>query len=364
MMSNLIKTDSEYAVWIHNLSERFRQSQLKAAIKVNTEMLHFYWSLGADIVNLQAESRWGDKVLENISQDLQHKLPGIKGFSPTNMNYIKRVYLLYFQLNTIFPQAVGKLSDTENQILPQVEDYLFSIPWGHHRFIIDKCYDNPTKAYFYVQRTIQNNWSRSVLLNFINTDLYEREGKAITNFNALLPIAQSDLAQEMTKDPYNFDFLSITEDYKEKELKAVLIQNITKFLLELGTGFAYLGQEYRLLIGKTEKFLDMLFYNLNLRCYVVIELKITEFDSAYVGQLGTYITAVNHILKRPEDNPTIGVLICKTKDNVLAQYALEASSQPIGISEYELTRLYPADFKGTLPTIEDIENELKGSFNS
>ena len=170
---------------------------------------------------------------------------------------------------------------------------------------------------------------------------------------------QSDLAQDITKDPYNFDFLSITENYREKELKDALIGNITRFLLELGTGFAYMGREYRLQIGQTEKFLDMLFYNLTLRSYVVVEVKVKQFDSADVGQLGTYVAAVNHLLRRPEDNPTIGLLICKTKDNVLAQYALESSNQPIGISEYELSKLYPSDFKGTLPSIEEIENKLK-----
>lgn len=213
------------------------------------------------------------------------------------------------------------------------------------------------------KKTLQNNWSRSILLNFLTTDLYQREGKSISNFSQTLPIPQCDLAQEMTKDPYNFDFLAITEQYREKELKDALMHNITKFLLELGTGFAFVGREYRLQIGHTEKFIDMLFYNLNLRCYVVIEVKINEFDSENVGQLGTYISAVNHILKRPEDNPTIGLLICKTKDNVLAQYALEASNQPIGISEYELTKLYPKDFKGTLPSIKELENELKAIKN-
>lgn len=362
-MGKLIKIDKEYKQWIFELSERFRISQLRASVKVNSEMLHFYWSLGRDIVELKAESKWGDKILQNISQDLQDKLPGVKGFSFTNMNYIKRFYILYSQLDTICPQAVGKSNDAENQIFPQVVGELFSIPWGHHRFIIDKCYDNPKKACFYVQKTIQNNWSRAVLLNFLDTDLYERQGKAISNFENALPALQSDLAQELTKNPYNFDFLTLTENYKEKELKEALIKNVTKFLLELGTGFAFVGREYRLHIGSTEKFLDMLFYNLNLRCYVVIEIKTTEFDSDNVGQLGTYVAAVNHILRRSEDNPTIGLLICKTKDSVLAQYALESSNQPIGISEYELTNLYPADFKGTLPSIEDIENELKDDFN-
>lgn len=357
-MDNLIKIDLEYREWIRNLSERFRRSQLKAAVKVNSEMLRFYWSLGEDIARLQVESKWGSGVFSMISRDLQRMLPDVKGFSITNIGYIRRFYLLYYQYNVIYPQLGGKLGNPDN-VEPCELESLFSIPWGHHKYIIDKCYGNPKKAFFYVKKTIQNNWSRAVLLNFLDTDLYEREGKAVSNFKTTLPALQSDLAQEITKDPYNFDFLSMTENYREKELKEALIDNITKFLLELGTGFAYMGREYRLEIGKTEKFLDMLFYNLTLRSYVVVEVKVNRFDSENVGQLGTYVAAVNHLLKRPEDNPTIGLLICKTKDNVLAQYALESSSQPIGISEYELSKLYPSDFKGTLPSIEDIENELK-----
>ena len=198
-----------------------------------------------------------------------------------------------------------------------------------------------------------------MLLNFLDTDLYERQGKAITNFKLALPAPQSGLAQEMTKDPYNFDFLAISEDYREKELKDALEDNIRKFLLELGAGFAYVGREYRIVIGQTEKFIDMLFYNLNLRCYVVIAIKTGKFESENIDQLGTYVAAVNHILKKDIDNPTLGLLICKSKDNVLAQYALESTSQPIGVSEYELSKLYPVDFKCSLPSIVELENELK-----
>lgn len=363
-MTKLIKKDTEYQQWIKGLSERYKQSQLKAAVKVNTEMLQFYWSLGADIVNLKAESKWGEGIIRSISQDLQLNLPGVKGFSITNINYIKRFYLLYYQQYAITPQLGGKLAKVVETNHPQLGGELFAIPWGHHKLIIDKFYDHPDEAIFYLKKTILNNWSRSILLNFIDTNLYERDGKSISNFDRTLPDLQSALAQEMTKDPYNFDFLAITEQYREKELKEALTHNITRFLLELGTGFAFVGREYRLQIGQIEKFIDMLFYNLNLRCYVVIELKIHEFDSENIGQLGTYMSAVNHILKRPEDNPTIGLLICKTKDNVLAQYALEASNQPIGISEYELTKLYPKDFKGTLPSIEELENELKDLKNN
>lgn len=353
-MSQLIKIDKDYAEWVQGLSKRFRNMQIKAATKVNREMLMFYWSLGKDIVELKSENKWGSGFLKNLSQDLTDALPNQHSFSPTNLGYMRRFYLLYMKIR---PQ-VGEKSDAD-RICPQLEDKLFSIPWGHHKYIIDKCGDNPEKALFYVNRTLENNWSRAVLLNWLSTDLYERQGKAITNFGNQLPVPQGDLAQEMTKNPYNFDFLTLTEGYNEKELKDALEENIVKFLLELGSGFAFVGREYRLVIGETEKFLDLLFYNIKLHCYVVVEVKTDRFDSDNIGQLGTYVAATNHILKTEKDNPTIGLLICKEKDNVLAQYALESSSEPIGISEYELSKLYPANFKGSLPSIAEIEQQLR-----
>ena len=215
------------------------------------------------------------------------------------------------------------------------------------------------KAVFFVYKTLENNWSRPILLNFLDTDLYERQGKSVSNFSATLPSVQGNLAQEITKDPYSFDFLSLREDYEEAELKDALIQNIEKFLLELGRGFAYMGREFRLEVGSEEKFMDMLFYNTNLHCYVVVEVKITKFKPADLGQLSFYVSAVNHILKKDSDNPTVGLLICKNKDNIVAQYALEGSAVPIGISEYEISKLYPTDFKSSMPTIEEIEESLK-----
>ena len=229
---------------------------------------------------------------------------------------------------------------------------------GSSSLYIDKCSKDVEKALFYVQKTVENNWSRAVLLNWLGKDLFKRQGKAISNFTNQLPKPQGDLAQEITKDPYNFDFLAMREGFDERELKDALTNNVVQFLMELGSGFAFVGREYRLLIGQTEKFCDLLFYNINLHCYVVVEVKIDKFESEYIGQLGTYVTAVNHILKSEIENPTIGLLICKEKDNVLAQYALESSSQPIGISEYELSKLYPTDFKGSLPSIEEIERQL------
>lgn len=255
---------------------------------------------------------------------------------------MEKFYNLYFDSIQNFPQLVGQL---------------FSIPWGHHRYIIDKCKD-VNKALFFVKKVHENNWSRNILLNFISTDLYEREGKSINNFELSLPDVNKDLAKQITKDPYNFDFLTITKEYNEKELKDALIDNIQKFLLELGEGFAFVGRESRLLVGETEFFTDLLFYNIKLHAYVVIEVKITRFNPGDLGQLSTYVSSVNHLLKGENDNPTIGILICKDKDKIVAEYSLENYNIPLGISSYELNRLMPKELKNSLPTIEEIESKL------
>lgn len=336
--------DKDYLQWVKELSTRYRQSQIKAAVKVNSVLIEFYWGLGSDIVSREADNKYGGRFFATLSADLRVEMPGVEGLSESNIRYAKRFFQLYSGCSRNFQQLV--------------ED-LCGIPWGHHIRIIDRCSDNPDKALFYVRRTLEYGWSRAMLLNFLDTDLYERQGKALTNFRHTMPAVTSDLAQELTKDPYSFDFLSIRRGYNERQLKDALLTNITHFLVELGTGFAYVGREYRLQIGQKEKFIDLLFYNLTIRCYVVVEVKIDEFDSADIGQLGTYVTAVNHHLRKEgTDNPTIGLLICKNKDNLLAQYALESSSQPIGISEYELSKLYPAEVEGTIPSIREIETKL------
>ena len=224
--------------------------------------------------------------------------------------------------------------------------------------IIDKCRSDQQKALFYVNKVIENDWSRALLLNFLDTDLYDRQGKAVTNFQMTLPAVQSDLAQAITKDPYNFDFLTLTEKYNEKELKDALMDNITRFLLELGSGFSFVGREYRMEIGETENFIDMLFFNIALKFYVVLEVKITKFEPSFAGQLGTYVVAVNHQLKEDWQNPAVGLLVCKSMDKIEAQYALESTSQPLGVLSYELSKLIPENFRGSLPTIEEIEAEL------
>lgn len=370
-MSSLIKTDVRYRKWITAVSKRFRQSQLKAAVKVNDEMLRFYWGLGRDISLLSKEADYGSNFYKTISGDLKDVFPDIKSFSPTNLKYMRYFYEMYPDIEirqqtadalTIpedRPQLVDGFDQTENRPQP-VDDLkmIFYIPWGHNRMILDKCKGNPEKALFYVKKTLENNWSRAVLMNFLDTDLYERQGKAITNFSLTLPAEQSELAQAITKDPYNFDFISIREKYDEKELKDALMDNIERFLMELGNGFAYAGREVELNIGKTENFIDLLFYNFKLHCFVVIEVKIGEFKSADMGQLGTYMVAVNHQMKGEKDEPTLGLIICKSRDSVKARYALEASSQPMGIAVYDINRFLPEDYRSSLPTIEEIEAEL------
>ena len=378
-MSSLIKSDQAYARWVSELKERYRQSRVRTSVAVNSHLLAFNWSVGRDIVALQFENTYGSRFYDSLSGDLRDAIPGPKGFSPTNLKYMRSFYELVDDvLSGNRPQLVDDLGLAEiSAIRPQLADELkaaskrqpstndghelFSIPWGHVRLLIDKCKGDGNKALFYAQKTLENNWSRAMLGNFIETDLYERQGKAVSNFAATLPAPQGDLAQEITRDPYSFDFLAIRERYDERELKDALMDNITKFLLEMGTGFAFVGREYRMVIGETEKFVDMLFYHIRLRCYVVLEVKVTDFDPTYMGQLGTYVVAVNHQLKGEDDNPTIGLLVCKGLDRVEAQYALESSSQPVGVSSYELSKLIPEDFKGSLPTIEEIEAGLGGS---
>ena len=334
--------------------------------------------LGRDIVEMHIEERWGESVINQLSIDLKREMPTAEGLSATNLRYCRRFYLLYSKHVIIRPQVEGKLNETpKNIICPQTGGEMqtsfpspelspiFNVPWGHHKLIMDKVKGDVNKALFYIGQTLENGWSRSLLLNWIDTGLYERQGKAITNFKSALPKPDSDLTQEITKDPYNFAFAGITKRHNETELKLALLKNITDFLVELGTGFAYVGKEYRLQVGHTENFIDLLFYNLRLRCYVVIEVKIGKFSPADIGQIGSYIVAVNHQLREEgKDNPTIGLLICRSKDNTQAQYALESSSQPIGISEYELEQFYPKKVEGVIPTIEEIETKLnEDSYN-
>ncbi len=258
--------------------------------------------------------------------------------------------MYYFYL--LYSQLIENRQHSADDLLKEI----FSIPWDHQCRIVSKCKKNPNKALFFVRKVIENSWGRDMLLNFLGTDLYERQAKAITNFSKTLPAPQSDLAQQTTKDPYVFNFLTMTENYNEQELEDALVGNVTKFLVELGTGFAYMGKQYRLQVGETEIFIDLLFYNTRIHAYCCVELKTGSFEASHLGQLGLYVTAVNHQLKTENDNPTIGLLICKGKDNVEAQYSLEAYNLPLGISQYELSKLIPNEIKSSLPSIEQIES--------
>ena len=367
--------DKDYLKWVKELCKRYRQSQVKAAVKVNHVVLQFYWELGKDICNKEAENKYGSKFYAALSRDLRNEMPDAEGLSERNLRYTKKFYQLYSQKirilqqfaansgSEILQQPAAKFNtEFSQQVANQLKRDIFSIPWGHHMLLIDKFLTEPQKALFYVQQVIENGWSRNVLHNYIDSSLYERQGKALSNFTRTLPDVGSDLAQEITRDPYNFAFTGITKPYNERILKDALLNNITKFLTELGTGFAYVGKEYRLQIGEKENFIDLLFYNLNLSCYIVLEVKIGSFTFADVGQLGGYVVACNHLLRKEgRDNPTIGLLICKEKDRIQAQYALESSSQPIAISEYDLEKFYPEKLEGTMPTIEEWEAKLSGN---
>lgn len=332
MKSFAVTTD--YKEWLESIASHFKASQIKAASKVNQEMLKFYWFLGKEISEKYPGKKRNASFFKVLSNDLSRKIPGVKGFSENNLRYIQHFYELYL------PQVVeDKKSVIDNRI--------FQVPWGHHRFLIDKCKKNQKKALFFIEKIFENGWSRNILLNFLDTDLYERSGKAISNFSKTLPLKESDLTQQMTKDPYNFDFLSLGLTHDEKMLKDSLIQHIEKFLLELGKGFAYVGREYHLDVGGTDQYIDLLFYHFILHRFVVIEIKMGPFQPEHLGQLGAYVSAVNNMLNSKLDNPAVGLLICKEKNSILAKYTLEAMNIPLGVSEYKL-----------MPSVKELQDSL------
>lgn len=349
-MTDIIKSNTEYKQWLTDLKKRIRQSQLKAAVKVNSELINLYWSMGKDIVEKQETSQYGDGLIKQLSCDLKSEFPDLKGFSESNLKFIRQWYQFY---NAGFEKGQQPVSFFKN-----VQQLVAQIPWGHNLKIISKC-ETIDDALFYINKTIEFGWSRDMLDTHLKLNEHKRVGNSTTNFELTLPPIQSDLAQQVLKDPYNFDFLTLSENYKERELEDALTENVTRFLLELGSGFAYVGRQVPLTVGNKEFFIDLLFYHLKLRCYVVIELKAVEFIPEFAGKLSFYLSAVNDLLAHPMDNPTIGLMICKSKDSFVAEYALKGINQPIGVSEYELTKHFPKDFKGSLPTIEEIEAELE-----
>ena len=337
MKNKIINT--EYLDFIENLKQRVSTARIKAVLSVNKEMLYLYHHIGSEIIHSQKRHGWGAKIIEQLSIDLKSAFPDMKGFSVQNLKYMRR-FAEEYTLEVIGQQAVDQL------------------PWGHNIALMYEVSDIQERL-FYIQKAIENGWSRNILSIQIETDLYKRQGGAITNFKDKLPSPQSDLAHQTLKDPYIFDFLSITEDAHERDVEKALTLHIQKFLLELGTGFAFVGSQYHINVGNKDYYIDMLFYNLKLRSYVVVELKTGELSPRDVGQINFYLAAVDAELKHQSDNPSIGLLLCRNKgDKITAEYALRNVSSPIGISSYELSTSVPKELKTTLPSIEQIQSKL------
>lgn len=337
-MPDISPLPPDYADWLAELKTRIHSAQQRAALAVNRELVQLYWQIGRDILARQAQQGWGAKVIERLAQDLRAAFPDMKGFSPRNLKYMRA-----------FAEA---WPDAEF-----VQAVLAQLPWYHHLALLDKLPDAEARCW-YAAKAIEHNWSRNVLVMHIETRLQERSGAALTNFPASLPKPLSDLARESLKDPYRFDFLGLTDEAQEREVEHALVKHVTQFLLELGAGFAFVGRQVLLNVGGDEFFIDLLFYHLKLRCYVVIELKGGKFKPEHLGQLGFYLTAVDMQVKAEQDNPTIGLLLCKSKNKVVAEYALRDTAQPMGVAEYQLIESLPAELQTSLPSIEQIEQAL------
>ena len=333
---NLEKQNIEYIEWLDKLKSRIRKTQIKAALSANTELLQLYWDIGKDLFDKKENQGWGNSIVDNLSKDLKTEFPNAQGFSRRNLFYMRSFYTFY-------------KSDFK-----KVQRLVAQIPWGHNIKIISKS-SSINEAIFYLSETVENGWSRDVLDLQIENELFNRQGNAITNFSESLPKPNSDLANQTLKDPYLFDFLTLSKDANEKNIEDQLTKHITKFLLELGKGFAFIGRQYHLEIGEKDFYIDLLFYHTKLRCYVVVELKATGFKPEYAGKLNFYLSAVDSTLKTKDDNSTIGILLCKEKNKIEAEYSLKGISQPIGIAEYKLNKAIPKNIKSELPTIEEIE---------
>ena len=329
-----------YDDWLADLKGRIHAAQQRAALAVNIELLQLYWQIGRDILERQAEQGWGTKVVERLSHDLRGAFPDLGGFSRANLMYM-RAFAAAWSADAIVQQPVGQL------------------PWGHNIVLLTKLKENDARL-AYAAATVEYGWSRNVLTMKIEVQTLERQGKAITNFDRTLPATQSDLARETIKDPYKLDFLGLEDDAREREIEQALVDHVADFLVELGAGFAYVGRQVHLDVGGDDFYIDLLFYHLKLRAYVVIEIKAGKFKPEHVGQLGFYMTAVDAQVKHDDDAPTIGLLLCKTKNEVVAEYALRDSARPLGISEYQLAESLPEQLQTNLPTIEQIERELAG----
>lgn len=337
-MAKLISSSKTYRDLLVQLKTRIRTAQIRAAVAVNQELVQLYWGIGKEILTRQEKHGWGAKIIEQLGTDLRRAFPEMRGLSPRNIKYM-RAFAEAWPEESIVQQAVAQL------------------PWGHNVRLLDMV-KKPAERLWYTEQAIQHGWSRNVLVLQIESRLYRRQGKAITNFRATLPKPQSDLAQQLLKDPYNFDFLTLSQEAQEKDLESGLVQHIRKFLLELGVGFAFVGSQYPLEVGGDEFRIDLLFYHLKLRCYIVIDLKMGVFKPEYAGKLNFYLSAVDELLRHPEDRPSMGLVLCKAKNGVVAEYALRDIGKPLGVSEFRHLENLPKQLRGTLPTIEEIEAEL------
>lgn len=362
-----VSIDDNYRAWLQSLKTRLQQSQIKAAVRVNSAMLEFYWELGRDIVAMNPERLWGTGIMNQLSLDLKAMFPDQTGFSVTNIKYMKRWYAFYNQ-SVIIRHQVGDELGTEigHQVgdeFPMPPQFAY-VPWRHHVEIITKC-ASVEEAIFYVGKVIEGNWSRRQLEDNIASSLFSKQGKAITNFHDRLPALQGKLAQEILKDPYGLDFLTMKKGYDERQLEDALVRNITRFLLELGTGFSFIGRQIELRMPNGKSFFpDMLFYHFRLKCFVVVELKVIDFIPEFAGKLNFYVTAVDKLLKADDDNQTIGLLICKSKDKTLVEWSFQDVNKPLGVASYELQNVIDSTIDENLPSIEQIESAVNGEENS
>jgi hypothetical protein len=362
------KIDADYVAWLSEIKQRYHSAQIKAAVKVNTEKLAFNWSVGRDLVMRKAEEKWGSGVVEQLSFDLRDAFPNEKGFGTTNLWAMKKWYLFFSSTDAIekLHQVGGELQKSNierfinlrqvgGEIEPDFPPVLGLVPWRHQVNIITKC-KSIEEAVFYLRECILGGWSRQTLDNSLKANLYKVQGKAISNFPEYLPEAQSRMAQEITKDNYDFGFVTVPVNYKEEQLETALEQNITRFLLELGTGFAFVGRQKELIVGNRSRKIDMLFYHIRLKAYVVVELKVKAFDPEYAGKLNYYVNAVDELLKGPDDNPTIGLLICSDKDETDVRWAFKGIQTPMGVASYDNVRISPSNL---LPSAEELQARVR-----
>jgi predicted nuclease of restriction endonuclease-like (RecB) superfamily len=352
---------TEYVTWLKELKSKIRTVQVKAALAASSVLIDFYFELGKSIS--EKEIVWGSKILEQLSRDLKIEFPDMQGFSVTNLKYCRLFYEYIVtrpqvgdEIFTVISPRVGDefITDSNSSLYKVIRQ----LPWGHIKLLINKIKDTG-ELLFYITQALENGWSRDVLALQIKSNLHKRQGKAITNFKNTLPAPQSDLAQQTVKDPYTFDFLTMTQPYYERDIENQLIEHITRFLMELGRGFAFVGRQYHLEVGESDYYLDLLFYHIKLKCYVVIEIKNKRFIPEYSGKLNFYLSAVDSILKSDTDNPTIGILLCRDKNKIETEFALRDINKPMGVSEFTLTEILPENLKGSLPTVEEIEADFE-----